>query len=58
MPTKGDKANESSPMGTGTPPPVLKKERVTFKAMVRGKMVEFEIEGHTVSGLAQGDYYM
>ncbi len=48
--------SDVSPMGT--PPPVMKKEKQTFSCMVRGKMVEFEIEKDTVSGWAQGDYYM
>ena len=52
----GSKSNKTdSPLGT---PPPVKKEKTYFSCLVRGKMVQFEIDGHTVSGLAQGDYYM
>jgi hypothetical protein len=45
--------------GTPVPSRMFKKEKETFTAVVRGRVVEFEIEkGHTVSGLAYGDYYM
>ena len=47
-------AGSESPLGT---PPPVKKEKVVFSCLVRGNMVDFEVDGHTVSGLGQGDYY-